>query len=52
MSRERVAVCDRCASIITVVGPRADVDEALRRAGWDRVDGRVTCRRCLRKATR
>lgn len=50
-ARERVAVCDRCHATITVVGLRSHVDEALRRADWDRDgNGRVTCRRCLRKA--
>lgn len=29
---------------------RQAVDRALRRADWERDDGRVTCRRCLRKA--
>jgi hypothetical protein len=50
--RERVATCERCYATITVVGPRHHDDEALHRADWDRVDGRVTCRRCLRKAAR
>ena len=50
--RVRIATCHRCHATITVVGPRQHDDEALRRADWDRVEGLVTCRRCLRKAAR
>ena len=52
-TRSRSAVCDRCGSVILVVGKKTDDDTALRRADWVRDgDGRVTCRRCLQKTAR